>query len=404
MSFFTRLAALSNLVLLVSCSQMPAQDQSRTDGHYENSSKKESEAYIGKQMVVPEYEPARSVVVGLPIVSEFGMEGLVDEIIKAGAETVYMTVESNKKGITTNSKTLRGLKQLLGQDIDKVKLVPQKYQGSVTVWARDWAPLGARTNGDDAFSKPVLLDFNYYSSRPSDDSTSYSVANAFDFDRVSVPVYNEGGNFMINSDGFCMMSTRVSQANAYKEVKGDMILNEEEIAQYYQDYAGCKDVMIFPRLPHEGTGHIDMWVKFLDNETVIVGDISGKALDLARKYDPDSYKVSSDMSEYLAERVEELQDLGFKVKRIPMPLADYYVARSYTNSLLLNGVALVPKYEMGVNEDYTNYTYTDDNLLSSYEQEVRKVYEESGFEVVFVNSDELISMGGAIHCVTMQLP
>ena len=64
---------------------------------------------------------------------------------------------------------------------------------------------------------------------------------------------------MNNMRGECMMTTRVTDANADVFKAGDMVLDAEDIKQYYGGFAGCAKTFIFPRMPTEGTGHIDMW-------------------------------------------------------------------------------------------------------------------------------------------------
>lgn len=399
-----KLGVSSLLLLSLSCGKYQQQDSSSLDGHYEKFTKEKAQSFIGKQTVVPEYDPVESVVISMPLIEGYGKEDLVKAILDAGAKKVFVTVESYRSGMTTNSKSFSTLKNLLGRDIEKVELVPQAKGGDLTVWARDWAPLGA-LSGSDKSDGPILVDFNYYPDRPSDDVTSISMEKSLDYDRVSVPVYNEGGNFMVNSRGECLMTSRVSEANEDAYTADDMILDDDEIKQYYKDFAGCEKVTIFPRMPYEGTGHIDMWGKFLDNDTVIVGDIQPETMRISRIQGGYAESFSLRISQYLDDRTRDLQNLGYTVKRIPMPLPDNYAIRSYTNSLLVNGVALVPRYEVGFDPDtYGEYAYYDENLQSEYESEVRRAYEASGFKVKFINSDELIAYGGAIHCVTMQLP
>jgi agmatine/peptidylarginine deiminase len=82
-----------------------------------------------------------------------------------------------------------------------------------------------------------------------------------------------------------------------------------------------------------------------------------------------------------------------------MPLPDSDVFRSYTNSLLLNGTALIPRYIRSISG-----SYPDQSLQDSYEAEVRAIYESLGYKVVFIPSDGMIDNGGAVHCVTMQVP
>jgi agmatine/peptidylarginine deiminase len=365
--------------------------KSQLDGHYEEATANSMAAYRGQQIVPAEYAKSDAVIVSSELVSSYGREDLVKAILDAGAKKVWVTV-SRGSGQTPQSSTFSRLRQILGTNINKVQVVEQKDSGSVTVWARDWAPLSALTSDNQL----RLLDLNYYPRRPADDATARSFAGLTGTPRVSVPVYNEGGNFMNNNRGECMMTTRVTDANADVFKTGDMVLDAEDIRQYYGEFAGCARTMIFPRMPTEGTGHIDMWGKFLNDDTVIVGQISDETLSYANS---SNRSLALQIQRFLEARASDIAELGYNVVRIPMPIPSANLYRSYTNSLLLNGTAIIPQYvrsNLG--------SYADQSLLSSYEAEVRRVYQSLGYKVVFIPSDEMIATGGAVHCVTMQIP
>ena len=172
---------------------------SQIDGHYEESSAAEMEYFRGGQVAVPEYAPSTSVIMGMPAIDVFDKEDLVDAILAAGADTVYITTGSRSR-VSTQDASFRNLRQKLGSRIDRVKVVRQAAQGGLTVWARDWAPLGARSIGQGP-EDLRLVDFNYYPRRQADDATARAIETVYSLDRVSVPVYNEGGNFMNNDRG-----------------------------------------------------------------------------------------------------------------------------------------------------------------------------------------------------------
>ncbi|HYX35222.1 MAG TPA: agmatine deiminase family protein [Oligoflexus sp.] len=383
--------SLSLLTLTLVASACGTGAKSKLDGHYEEATASNMAVYRGQQVVPAEYAKADSVIVSSELLSGYGREDLVKAILDAGAKKVWVTVNRGS-GQTLQSSTFSRLRQALGTSISKVSVVEQKDSGQVTVWARDWAPLGALSDS----SELRLIDFNYYPRRVADDATARSFAGLTGVERVSVPVYNEGGNFMNNNRGDCMMTTRVTDANADVFKAGDMVLDAEDIRQYYSDFAGCARTNIFPRMPTEGTGHIDMWGKFMNDDTVIVGQISERTLSLASS---SNRSLTLQIQRYLDNRANDIADLGYNVVRIPMPVPNAGLFRSYTNSLLLNGTAIIPQYVRP-----SSGSYNDQSLVSTYEAEVRRVYQSLGYKVVFIPSDELIATGGAVHCVTMQIP
>lgn len=381
----TRTCVMLTAFVMSACG---SQTNSKLDGHYEDSDATTMNAFRGQQTVQPEYAPVRDVIVSSALLSDFGREDLVKGILDAGAKNVYVAV-SRDSGESKQSSTFSRLQNMLGANFSRVQVLEQEDYGGVTVWARDWSPLGALTRS----GKLRLLDLNYYPRRPADDATGRTFAGLTGIERVSVPVYNEGGNFMINGRGECLMTTRVTDANAEVYKDGDMVLDANAVKSYYGDFAGCKKLNILPRMPTEATGHIDMWGKFLSDDLVIVNEISAVTLEQSGGQ---NRALASSIQNFLNNRAADLQALGYSVKRIPMPLPRSGFYRSYTNSLLVNGVALVPQYE--------SRGSPDQSMTASYEAAVRKIYEAAGYKIVFIPSDQLIATGGAVHCVTMQVP
>lgn len=376
---------------------------SKLDGHYENATASSVSKFQGQQFVIPEYSDSRGVILSLPYVTGFNKASAIAEILKTSIKTLWIVVPQDFRG-GAESSVFAELRRLAGSSFSKVVVVPQRQPGSLTIWARDWSPLTAKTPSGQS----RLLDFNYYPNRQTDDFTAQSFVTALPFERVSIPVYNEGGNFMSNSDGVCLMTTRVTDANKQKSFENDMILNAEEIKSYYAEYAGCTSVHIFPRIPYEGTGHIDMWAKFLDNDTVIVSEIRDEILNLPNSTKTDRAKYK-EIQTYLDARAEEITKLGYSVVRLPMPAPVFNgganMFRSYTNSLLVNGTAFVPRYLAPAKEGLSvEGKYIDSVYLGQYEEEVLQAYKNLGWSSKWVNSDDTIAIGGAIHCTSMQVP
>lgn len=375
---------------------------SDVSGRYEETTAGNMASFEGGQVVPAEYERSQGVIISLPAIQEFGKESMAADFFDAGIKHLWISVPSSFNG-TLSSPVFSRLRAELGTDIAKVSLVKQKVSGPVTVWARDWAPMTAvGTNGDLRF-----IDFNYYPNRPADDSTARSLLNLMPWERVSVPVYNEGGNFMNNSRGDCLMTTRVTDANAKVYFADDMILNAAQIKEYYKRFAGCKQVEVFPRIPYEGTGHIDMWAKFLDDDTVIVNEIRNEIVNLPTYSSRDRAKVVN-IKNYLESRAQDIARLGYKVIRIPMPAPLFSPSgdlfRSYTNSLALNGISWVPRYTAPLLSEHSiDGEYPDAEYTAAYERESLAAYRQLGYETRWANADDLIAYGGAIHCITMQV-
>ena len=84
-----------------------------------------------------------------------------------------------------------------------------------------------------------------------------------------------------------------------------------------------------------------------------------------------------------------------------MPPISNGIFRTYANALLVNNTAILPGYRM---DKVTDKFFPDLNLLKLQEKEVASIFSSFGYKPVFINSDELIARGGAIHCVTSHFP
>lgn len=381
-------------LVLTACGQSPVRNDtgahghspglSQLDGHYEGKAPADMARYVGKQVVVPEFAPIRAVLVSHKIVKAYGMESFLQALLDSGLPEVQVVVPKSAPFGLSNKSRKEVLDAMGPAYASRLRFVEHNSPSAnaSTVWARDWAPLFATTRPTDGTpGTPRLLDFNYYPRRPVDDAVSTQLETT-GLERVSVPVYNEGGNFMNTTQGDCFMTSRVLDANARKFRDDDMILSEAEIKAFYADFAGCVRTTIFPRMPTEGTGHIDMWAKLLGDDDVLVGEIAQEdATD----------DLSKEVQTYLSARAADFEALDFRVHRIPMPTPSAWLFRSYTNSLLVNGTAFVPQYN-------TQWAH------ARYATKVESVYRRLGYKVVWIPSDTLIRDGGAVHCVTMQVP
>jgi agmatine/peptidylarginine deiminase len=376
---------------------------SRVAGHFEEFSPEALEAFRNQQEVIAEHDPSQAIVMSYTMFTEHKREDMAEAFLRTAIDTLWVVVPKTYTA-KEEAADLARLYQTAGQLRSKIRLLRQPVEGKLREWARDFAPLTARTRQGGL----ALLDFNYYSDRPADDSVPQELAKEMGLPRISLPVYNEGGNFMNNRQGACLMTDRVLRANDQVEVEGDRILTPAEVEAYYRDFAGCKTVHIFPSMPYEGTRHIDIWGKFLDDRTIVVAEVEERVSSLSHYTAEDKLKVK-EVRDYLEARTLELRNLGYDVVRVPMPAPifasdGFNLFRSFTNSLILNGTVFIPSYEKPTNPlDGINGAYADAAFLSDYHQKVQEVHERAGYTVVWIPSDSLIAKGGAVHCTTMQI-
>jgi len=251
-----------------------------------------------------------------------------------------------------------------------------------TIWIRDYGPLAGydHTNGgyDNMF---VDLQYSGYN-RPKDDSIPDQIGRQWSIPVMEMPLNVEGGNIMLDGLGRGFGSKRIWDQNpGFSPTQiGDMLM-----AQF-----GLYDFVFMDKLTNSGGGiwmHVDMYMKVVDNKTILVSQYP--------EYVPD-YPVIESMVQMLSELVNVLGQ-NYDIVRIPAPpKADGTYAmtqndemRTYTNSLFMNDVVVVPSYN-----------------LPEYDSAAKHIYESllPGYQVKMVDATQLTPLYGAIHCITREIP
>jgi len=299
-----------------------------------------------------EYEPASAV-----LISYAGYSTMLQDIAKAvtNQANAYIWVMSGPSSMS---------------GVPKEKYVNFSIPVD-TVWMRDYGPFGLSKK----LEKVGIVDtvYRHYQYRPDDDAVPQKVGEV-----QNIPVYGadlilDGGNFMVDTYGNLFMSERTYIWNSDK--------SKDEVNSTLKNYFKIKNIYTFeyagyPGEPSDGTGHIDMFMKLLNDNTVLVA-----------KSDKEPFKSTFDKAAKFFENKESPNGKKYTVLRA----SGYYdnnVWYTYTNSLIVNGYVIMPIYSK----------YSSSNL------EAQKLYESAGLKVITVNSDSSITAGGSIHCVTQTIP
>jgi agmatine deiminase len=202
---------------------------------------------------------------------------------------------------------------------------------------------------------------------------------------------NCGGNFMADGLGTGFASRLVVVENqgtgfslSYK--------SEEDIDNLMNMYMGLHRYIKMTQLPYDGINHIDMHMKLLNEETLLVGEFpegisDGPQLELNLQYVLDNFNSPF--------------GTPYKVIRIPMvpspnglnwpgiPFGDAFY-RTYANGVFVNKTFIVPTYR----EEY-------DTIGLRILREAMPGYNVVGIDVDNSGTgNNLISAGGALHCIT----
>ena len=272
-------------------------------------------------------------------------------------------------------------------DLENVDIVSAEYN---SIWIRDY---GANTVYGSWNDDRVLVDWMYNRPRPDDDVIPDVLGDHMGLDVYTTTaeptdLMNTGGNWM--SDGF---GTAFASELILEENDGGSSWwtdfpdhSEAEIDQIIEDFHGVDTYIKMPVLPYDGIHHIDMHMKLLDESTLLVAEYPMGVAD--------GPQINANIDYVLANYTTNW-GTPFDVIRIPSPPEQgwgypdqdgWYL--TYTNSVFVNNTILLPTY-------YTEYDTT-----------AIRIYEEAlpGYEVVGIDCDNngsaIISLSGAIHCIT----
>jgi agmatine deiminase len=249
-----------------------------------------------------------------------------------------------------------------------------------TLWIRDYGPF----TGYDLESpvQRLFLDAGYSNyGRPKDDSIPTQIANYMGIEVNDFPLQFEGGNVLTDGLGRGWGSTRIFSQNPG--------LTPGEVKATMETYLGLDDMMFLEALTHSGGGiwcHVDMFMKILDSETIMISEYPD--------FVPD-YGLIESFVDTLS-KMSNANGREYKIVRIPAPpKADGSWAttqndemRTYTNSIIINDVVVVPAYN-----------------LPDYDSIAKQVYEAvmPGYRIEMVDAAPLTPLYGALHCICKEV-
>ncbi len=310
-----------------------------------------------------EFEPIGAVVLSFPIYYPLCWE-THSEFIK------QITSKASAFVIVPNECWQKAATLYLTQK--NIRLESVKFLHFLTddVWTRDYGPTTVLSGGNE---RPVfiwnpyyIIDQAYYKF---DADATAALSMILDVPAYRLPMVIEGGNIITDGKGTMIMAESVLDINPD--------IDKERLEQIVKDYFGCSRLVTFPPLKGELTGHIDMLVKFVDEDALMV--ISSKK----------GYKWYDDF-ENMAKRLAQIKSVNGKnytIVRVPMPEIDNsaYNFWSYVNSLTVNKKVIVPIFNV----------QEDKKALEIYKTAM------PGYEIVGIDFHRYPV--GSVHCQSKEI-
>ncbi len=297
------------------------------------------------------------------------------EIVKYAKEETEVIIICSSPTSVTNYLANQGI------DTENVTFIVEDFD---SVWMRDYGANSVYAGDVDSL---MLVEWIYNRPRPDDDVIPTAVAQELDlplYSTTAAPtdLVHTGGNFTADGLGTGFSSELILEENEPGNPYGVTTKSEAQIDQIMYDFMGIERYIKMPTLPYDGIHHIDMHMRLIDEETILVGEYPEGVADGPQIEANIQYIQANFMSAF---------GTPYKIVRIQMPpdggnypdvwWADY---RTYTNSVFVNKTVLVPVYE------------------PQYDEPALEIYREAlpGYNVVGIDCNNIIQASGALHCIT----
>lgn len=256
-------------------------------------------------------------------------------------------------------------------DMDNVQMLVLRTDD---IWIRDYGPfMGIADDGSRVAVNPTYAVLPQY---PQADDNGMGTRWAAHHDIAVQPfeLHTEGGNLWSDGEGTFIMSSQIFYSNRYH--------TRDTMLDYLHSVFQFEKSIITPRLTLEETGHVDLLVKLGAADTVFVSKASSFSTEETLR------KVKR-----LFQRETNAKGQAYNVVELPTPSLyvnwfNYTIRRAYTNALTVNNNILVPVF--GIPQD----------------EQALRIYQETlpDYTIVPIDSTVGINGGGAVHCMTKEVP
>lgn len=308
-----------------------------------------------------------------------GYKNILKQIVEVGINECKVIITTQNEASVSNYLTSQGI------DLTNVEYL---NAGSNSIWIRDY---GGNTIYSEDVGERAYTDWIYNRPRPLDNVMPTAHANM-----VGMPIYvtdtgtndlvNTGGNYMSDGLGNAFASKLILDENKPGNPYGVSAKTEEEIDGIMYEYMGIENFIKMETLPYDEIHHIDMHMKLLDEETLLVSRYPDGVADGPQIEANIDYVLSNFQSPFGTPYDVRWIDAPPSTSGSYPDTGGYY--RTFSNAVFINKSIIVPTYRPEVDEP-----------ALAYIQELLPGYNVVGIDVD--NSGEnLIASLGAIHCIT----
>jgi len=301
------------------------------------------------------------------LVTWASFNSILREIVRYGREEAKVIV------VCSDSNSVKTYLQNGGVSLNNVSYLETNYN---SIWIRDYFGNTGYKNDVDSM---VMVDWIYNRPRPGDDKVAHQVSSLLNIPLFETAVnpsrlVHTGGNYMSDGLGYGFSSNLVLDENPTK--------SKTDVDGIMNDFLGVSNYINMTNLPYDDIHHIDMHMKLMNENTLLVGEYPTGISD--------GPQIEANIN-YVLSNSSASNGQPYNIERIDMPKGNtggwpnqggsYY---TYANMLFVNNSILVPVYNLS----------TDAAALDR----IRDLM--PGYRVVGIDCSSIIPQGGAIHCIT----
>lgn len=301
--------------------------------------------------------------------------------------------------------------------LDRMKLRHDRIRfmlgGGNSFWFRDCGPICFYYGDQDS---TAMLDFMYYPGRGLDDSLPSLIQKYTGIPDYITSIEWEGGNCLVDGAGMVISSDALYANNA--DVYGQMVwdgkdpktlhieaktpLTSAQVKDSLAHLMGSRSTYILPSLKFDGgTGHIDLYADMVDENSFVFS----RYPEYCSRWS--DYKTANrniaDLITY-----KSVFDSNYKHTFIPFPCDEYGqnfesqidydddYTRTYSNHTFVNQVLVQPCFSKVVNGQPSAEW---DRMRV---EQLKQAY--PGYTIYPIDVSTFDGSGGAIHCITKQIP
>ena len=332
---------------------------------------------------------------------------LMDGIQKGGAEAWVRVKEPSDTTVVHQTLERMGLRH------DNLRFLLEEGN---SIWYRDCGPICFYYGDEDNLA---MLDFYYRRyDRALDDQVPSLIHKQTGIPNYITDFVWEGGNCLVDGAGNLVTSETVYNINNDTEgpIEWDgedystvhhrykSALSKTEVYQALNEMVGQRATHIVPQFWYDGgTGHVDLYADAW-NENGFAFSIMPE-----RYSNWDDYKTEEKNIAYLGEQKSIFGRNYYTMSQLPFPSNDagkpftdqeqynQTYSRTYANHVFVNNLILQPCFSKVGKDGMPSADWDRANI-----EAVKRAY--PGYTIYCIDIRGFDGLGGAIHCVTKQIP